>query len=156
MENLDKEFKLFMKWRGVNIDGQLFALKFNEPQNFAQYRQAEVDIARINTFTQLEAFPYMSKRFLMTRFLGLSEAEMAENERMWAEEQGDVDAAPAESAGLRSVGVSPGGIQADMENLEPPAEGDMGAEGAAPADTGGTASPMGGAAAAPAAAAPAI
>ena len=156
MENLDKEFKLFMKWRGVNIDGQLFALKFNEPQNFAQYRQAEVDIARINTFTQLEAFPYMSKRFLMTRFLGLSEAEMAENERMWAEEQGDVDAAPAESAGLRSVGVSPGGIQADMENLEPPAEGDIGAEGAAPADTGGTASPMGGAAAAPAAAAPAI
>ena len=158
MENLDKEFKLFMKWRGVNIDGQLFTLKFNEPQNFAQYRQAEVDIARINTFTQLEAFPYMSKRFLMTRFLGLSEAEMAENERMWAEEQGDVEAAPADAAGLRSVGVSPGGIQADMENLEPPAEGDAGAEGGAPADTGGTASPMGGAAGAPApvAAGPAI
>jgi hypothetical protein len=126
-ENLDKEFKLFMRWRGVNIDGQLFELMFNEPQNFAQYRQAEVDMARINTFTQLEQFPYLSKRFLLTRYLGLSEAEMAENERMFAEEQGDVDAAPADPAGLRSIGVSPGGIQADMDNLETP---DMGAEGA--------------------------
>ena len=126
-ENLDKEFKLFMRWRGVNIDGQLFELMFNEPQNFAQYRQAEVDLARINTFTQLEQFPYLSKRFLLTRYLGLSEAEMAENERMFAEEQGDVDAAPADPAGLRSIGVSPGGIQADMDNLETP---DMGAEGA--------------------------
>jgi len=126
-ENLDKEFKLFMRWRGVNIDGQLFELMFNEPQNFAQYRQAEVDLARINTFTQLEAFPYLSKRFLLTRYLGLSEAEMAENERMFAEEQGDVEAAPADPAGLRSIGVSPGGIQADMDNLETP---DLGAEGA--------------------------
>ena len=126
-ENLDKEFKLFMRWRGVNIDSQLFELMFNEPQNFAQYRQAEVDLARINTFTQLEAFPYLSKRFLLTRYLGLSEAEMAENERMFAEEQGDVEAAPADPAGLRSIGVSPGGIQADMDNLETP---DLGAEGA--------------------------
>jgi hypothetical protein len=146
VENLDKEFKLFMRWRGVNIDNQLFELKFNEPQNFAQYRQAEVDIARINTFTQLEAFPYMSKRFLMTRFLGLSESEMAENERMWAEEQGDVDAAPADPAGLRSVGVSPGGIEGDMENLEVPAEGgEPGAEGAPPPGDPGAASPVGGA-----------
>ena len=145
-EHLDKEFKLFMRWRGVNIDGQLFDLKFNEPQNFAQYRQAEVDIARINTFTQLEAFPYMSKRFLMTRYLGLTEAEMSENERMWAEEQGDTETAPAEPAGLRSVGISPGGIQGDMDNLETPA----GEEGAAPTGTPGEASPTPGAAGAPA------
>ena len=141
-ENLDKEFKLFMRWRGVNIDGQLFELIFNEPQNFAQYRQAEVDLARINTFTQLEQFPYLSKRFLLTRYLGLSEAEMAENERMFAEEQGDVDAAPADPAGLRSIGVSPGGIQADMDNLETP---DLGAEGAPDAGAeAGAASPTAG------------
>ena len=139
VEKLDKEFKLFMRWRGVNIDGQLFELMFNEPQNFAQYRQAEVDLARINTFTQLEAFPYLSKRFLMTRYLGMSEAEMAENERMWNEEQGDTDAAPAEPAGMRSVGISPGGIQADMDNLETPEAGDA----SAPADAG-AASPTGG------------
>lgn len=138
IEKLDKEFKMFMRWRGVNIDGQLFEIKFNDPQNFAQYRQAEVDMARINTFTQLEQFPYMSKRFLMTRFLGLSEAEMADNERMWAEEQGDTDAAPAEPAGLRSVGVSPGGIQSDLDNVDVE-QPEMGAEGGMPDLAGGDA-----------------
>ena len=143
-DQLDREFKLFMRWRGVNIDNQLFDLIFYPPQNFAVYRQAEVDIARINTFTQLEQFPYMSKRFLMSRFLGLSESEMAENERMWNEEQGDVNAAPADQAGLRSVGVSPGGIQGDMDTLAPPAEeGGLGAE--APAEPAAQPSPMGGA-----------
>jgi len=130
VETLDKEFKTFMRWRGVNIDNQLFDLIFNEPQNFASYRQAEVDSARINTFTQLEQFPYLSKRFLMTRYLGLTEAEMADNERMWSEEQGDVENAPAEEAGLRSVGVSPGGMQSDLDNLETPP--DAGAEGGDP------------------------
>jgi hypothetical protein len=141
IENLDKEFKLFMKWRGVNIDGQLFELTFNEPQNFAQYRQAEVDMARIQTFTQLEQFPYLSKRFLLTRYLGLSEAEMAENERMFAEEQGDVDAVPAEPAGLRSVGVSPGGIQGDMDSLEAPDVGGGAAPEGADAGAAGAAVP---------------
>ena len=67
VDKLDQEFKTFMRWRGINIDSQLFDLKLAEPQNFAQYRQADVDSARIATFAQLEAFPYMSKRFLMKR-----------------------------------------------------------------------------------------
>ena len=147
-EYLDKEFKLYMRWRGIQIDGQLFDLKFNPPQNFAQYRQADVDMARINTFTQLEQFPYFSKRFLMQRFLGLTEQEMTENESMWAEEQGDVEAEPA---GLRSVGVTPGGIQSDMDAATPPedaglGEPDMGGMG----DTTGTASPTPGLGAQPA------
>lgn len=130
-ETLDKEFKLYMRWRGVNIDGNLFELIFNEPQNFAQYRQADIDSARIATFTQLEQIPYLSKRFLLTRYLGLSEAEMSENERMFAEEQGDIEAAPAEPAGMRSVGISPGGIQTDLDNVAPPPgeEGVPGADG---------------------------
>ena len=148
-EYLDKEFKLYMRWRGISIDGQLFDLKFNPPQNFAQYRQADVDMARINTFSQLEQFPYFSKRFLMQRFLGLTEQEMTENESMWAEEQGDVEAAPADPAGLRSVGVTPGGIQGDLDAATPPpepgAEGELGAPMDATGATG-LASPVAGAA----------
>jgi hypothetical protein len=117
IEKLDSEFKLFMRWRGVNIDSQLFELIFEPPQNFAQYRQADIDSARIATFTQLEAYPYMSKRWLMKRYLGLSEQEMSENETMWAEEQGDVDQAPAGDPSLRNVGISPGGIAADLESV---------------------------------------
>src|SRR6056300_601793 len=144
VEKLDQEFKVFLRWRGINIDANLFDLQFNEPQNFASYRQAEVDGARISSFTQLEQYPYLSKRFLLTRYLGLTEEEMAENERMWREEQGDSSEAPVEQAGLRSVGISPGGLDSDLEAAAipelPPEEG--GAAGAGPA----TAAPAGAAA----------
>jgi hypothetical protein len=157
VDKLDQEFKLFMRWRGVNIDSQLFDLTFEEPQNFAQYRQADIDSARIATFTQLEAYPYMSKRYLMKRYLGMSEQEMSENETMWAEEQGDVDLATPEDPSLRNVGISPGGIAGDLENVAPPADGEA-MPGEAPGATQGM-SPMGGpqpGAGAPAAAAPMV
>jgi hypothetical protein len=146
IEKLDQEFKLFMRWRGINIDSQLFELIFEPPQNFAQYRQADIDSARIATFTQLEAYPYMSKRWLMKRYLGLSEQEMSENETMWAEEQGDIDIAPAEDPSLRNVGISPGGITADLENVElpaePPPEGQAAPGTPAPAAGGPVAAPV--------------
>lgn len=146
-EKLDQEFKLFMRWRGINIDNNLFELQFNAPQNFASYRQAEVDGARIGSFVQLEAYPYLSKRFLLTRYLGLTEEEMADNERMWAEEQGDVDKAPAATTGLRSVGISPGGLETELQGAEIPPEAgaEIGAEvgAAAPTPPGGIAPPGG-------------
>lgn len=149
IKNLDQEFKIFLRWRGISIDSALFSLEFNEPQNFASYRQTEVDTARINTFTQLEAFPYLSKRFLMTRFLGLTEEEIAENERMFKEEQGDIDNAPAEPAGLRSVGISPGGISGDLDSIDAAQAGAAAEPGAAPEGEAG-AEPAGGAAPPPA------
>jgi hypothetical protein len=111
---LDREFKTFMRWRGINIDSQLFELKLNEPQNFAQYRQSEVDSARIQTFASLEQFPYFSKRFLMKRYLGLNEQEMTENEEMWLQEQGEYkEGTQGADVGLRSVGITPGSITGD-------------------------------------------
>ncbi len=138
VDKLDAEFKLFMRWRGINIDSQLFDLIFEEPQNFAQYRQADIDTARINTFTSLEQVPYLSKRFLMKRYLGLTEQELSENEEMWAEEQGDTDIATPAEPNLRSVGVTPGGISADIDNMSLPQAGAPGAAppGAGPMPTG--------------------
>jgi len=143
IDKLDQEFKMFMRWRGVNIDSQLFDLKFEPPQNFAQYRQADIDAARIATFTQLEQVPYLAKRFLLKRYLGLSEMEISENEIAWNEERGKVEEAPADSANLRSMGISPGAIESDLGNVSPPpgAEGAApeGGEGAAPAPAVGAA-----------------
>jgi hypothetical protein len=151
IDKLDHEFKMFMRWRGINIDGQLFDLVFEEPQNFAQYRQADVDSARIGTFTQLEQYPYFSKRFLMKRYLGMSEAEMSENEIQWSEEQGDIENAPSAEPNLRSVGVTPGGLASDLEAVSPTPGEDLGVAGAPGAPAVGGGGPGG----APAAAAPA-
>jgi hypothetical protein len=119
VEKLDQEFKLFMRWRGFNIDGSLFDLQFNEPQNFAQYRQADIDAARIGTFSSLEAYPYFSKRYLMKRYLGMTEQEMSENEELFAEERGDAESAKPAAPSLRSVGITPGGINSEIGDLGP-------------------------------------
>ena len=124
---LDEEFKLFLRWRGFNIDSGLFQITFNPPQNFASYRQSELDKDRVQVFQTVEQYPYISKRFALERFLGLSEEEIAKNEKMWREEnQKDIVEEP-KGSDLRSIGVSVGDIQADQEVADqmqaPPEEG---------------------------------
>jgi hypothetical protein len=111
----DQEFKLYLKERGVNIDSSLFDLRFEAPQNFAATRQSELDTARAPTYQTLSQIPTISKRFALKRFLGLSDEEIAENERLWAEENGKAKPIPTDSsAELRGAGISPAGISADM------------------------------------------
>lgn len=115
VRKLDEEFKLFLRWRGLNIDSGLFNLTFNPPQNFAAYRQSELDTARMGSFTAVEAYPYISKRFAMERFLGLTEEEIAKNEKMWREENDkEIDIEP-QGSDLRGIGVSVGDIETDMQ-----------------------------------------
>jgi hypothetical protein len=114
VQKLDDEFKMFMRWRGFNIDAGLFQIKFNPPQNFASYRQAELDTTRITAFTQLEALPYMSKRFLLERFLGLSEDEIQTNSKLWKEERSKPELETSQGQDLRSVGITPAGLESDV------------------------------------------
>jgi hypothetical protein len=134
VETFDLEFKLWLNDQGVNIDNSLFELKFNQPQNFAAYRQSELDTARAATFAQVVAIPHLSKRFALKRFLGLSEDEIKENERMWREENGaNLKPSLDAQSELRGMGVTPGGMAADVASQEAEAPLDMAAEAEAPA-----------------------
>ena len=117
MQKLDTEFKMFMRWRGFNIDSSIFSIKLCEPQNFASYRQTELDNTRIQAFSAIEPLPYMSKRFLLQRYLGLTKEEILENEKLWLEERDDPEHS-ATGADLRSVGVTPGGMESDIATGE--------------------------------------
>jgi hypothetical protein len=117
MQKLDAEFKMFMRWRGFNIDAGIFNIKLCEPQNFASYRQTELDNTRIQAFSAIEPLPYMSKRFLLSRYLGLSKEEILENEKLWREER-DNPEFNLSGGDLRSVGVTPGGMEADIAQGE--------------------------------------
>jgi hypothetical protein len=132
-QKLDEEFKLFLRWRGLNIDSNLFQLQFNPPQNFAAYRQSELDTARVATFTSIEALPYISKRFALERFLGLTEEEISKNEKLWREEKGKEQDVDPVGSDLRSIGVSVGDIEADTQAGEEMAEPETGEEGMEPA-----------------------
>lgn len=125
-EVFDREFKLYMNSRGLNIDSNLFEIQFNPPMNFASSRQSAVDAERINTFNTIQGVAYMSKRFAMKRFLGLTAEEIAENERLWAEEHHSGEPTATDAAGeLRSAGLSAAGIEGDLGmagNTEAPDE----------------------------------
>lgn len=140
-QNLDNEFKMFLAWRGFNIDSGLFDIDFNEPQNFASYRQSELDSSRISNFQAIEALPYISKRFAMKRFLGLSEEELSENEELWDEEQGDAGLSTTQGQDMRAIGISPGDIQSDIDTANELGTDNFGDTGGEPAVTAGTVAP---------------
>jgi hypothetical protein len=144
----DEEFKLLLRWRGFNIDTSLFQLVFNPPQNFAAYRQSELDNARVGTFTSMEGLPYISKRFALERFLGLTEEEIKRNEKLWEEENKEEVTEEPGGSDLRNIGVSTGDFEADMDTAdEIESSEEMGAEGPEAAgpvgDAGGAAVPGG-------------
>jgi hypothetical protein len=116
----DDEFKLWIKHKGYSIDNSTFEIKFNPPQNFAQYRQTEMDQSRVGTFVQIAELPYMSKRFALNRFLGLSEEEMAQNSTLWAEENAVAQKKQTKTTQLRTAGISQGNIQTDLDQFENP------------------------------------
>jgi hypothetical protein len=103
----------------------------------------------------MEALPYISKRFALERFLGLSEEEIKKNERLWEEENAEETPEEAKGSDLRNIGVSTGDFDADQSTAdEIDASEEMGAEGpevAGPVGSaggeavpGGPAGPVGG------------
>jgi hypothetical protein len=69
----------------------------------------------------------------MKRYLGLTQEEITENERLWREENGAKLTAQTDAAAeMRSAGITPGGIAADMGDQTAEAPADM----AAAAETG--------------------
>lgn len=142
----DQEFKLFLKFRGMSIDSSIFELAFLEPQNFSEYRQIEIDAAHANNYNAIKGTPYISKRYALKRYLGWTEDDVAENERMWKEEQSYGDPSEDDQTGvgadLRSVGVQSIPADLDLENEDfgmgdEGGEGDEGADIAPEGDAGG-------------------
>jgi len=143
-EPFDTEFKMYLRNKGINIDPNIFDIKFNAPQNFASYRQAEMDVARVQTFQTMVAIPFVSQRFALKRFLGLTQEEITENERLWEQENIDSAAALSANAELRGAGITAGGISSDLGALDSNTAdlGDVAAEpGAAPAPGGAAPEP---------------
>lgn len=148
---LDKEFKLFLKNRGIEIESNLFELQFYPPQSFSQYRQMQMDSEQVNLFSSLmgtEASKYISKRFALQRYLGWNDDDILKNEQLWKEENakkvkektGAQTVSGGEPVGLGGLGIRP---EAGDLDLGLPEEG--GEEGAVPGEEGATPAPTGGA-----------
>jgi len=129
--HFDKEFKMFLKHRGINIPTNLFEITFTESQNFSNYREMELDQTRVNMFGGVEGVQYLSRRFILKKYLGLTEDEIIENEIAWRNENVDSKPESDTNRDLGSVGIRTG----DIEGFEPT---DVDAENEAATDMGGT------------------
>ena len=122
-ESLDFEFKMYLKWRGVEVDNGNFNITLTPPQNFGDYREIQLNTERAALYSQVAGITYMSNQFKLKKYLGLSEEEMRENEELWREENdidqyGDVS---TEQTQLRNVGIRPQqDIDVSTEIAEPP------------------------------------
>jgi hypothetical protein len=95
----------------------------------------------------MEAFPYISKRFALERFLGLSEEEIKKNEQLWLEENAEDVTQEPKGSDLRNIGVSTGDFQADSNTADDLENAEMEQEPGSPETAGPVAGPEGAAAA---------
>ena len=87
-EVLDKEFKKYLKNANIIIGELDYRLTLPMPSNFSKYRQQEMDAALLNTYGSADGIGYLSKRFILDRYLQLSDEEIIRNEKMLREEKG--------------------------------------------------------------------
>jgi hypothetical protein len=155
---LDREFKLFLKNRGIDIAANLFQLAFNPPQSFSDYRKLSLDTERVNLFNSAmsgDAVKYLSKRWAMGRYLGLTQEDILENESQWKEENAakvkkktGVSPMDAQQVSMNAVGIQPpmepefGEPMGDTGGELPPPE--PGGAGEPSPDLGGTPTPPAG------------
>ena len=55
---------------------------------------------------------------MMKKYLGLTDVELKENEKMWFEEQDNLGIDSAAGSNLRNVGISTGDIGSDLDSID--------------------------------------
>jgi len=107
-EDLDTEFKMFLKYKGIELDNADFFITFNKPMNFSSYRDLQLDTERANLYNTLAAVPHLSNQFKMRKYLGLTEDEIKDNEELWRKENGyEKFVDDGNKMDLRNIGIRP-------------------------------------------------
>ena len=90
-EIYDQEFKVYLKVCGLRVDDEVFHLRLPDPANFALYRQAALDADLIAAFNNIQESKILSRRFMIKRYLGLTDDEIQMNEVQIKEERNLMD-----------------------------------------------------------------
>lgn len=127
-EVIDIEFKRFMQALDIRIDESMYKISLPLPTNFEKYKEAAVDGELLSQFANADGVEYLSKRFIMTRYLKLSPDEVAANEMMLRQERG-LD--PNDGKALVRL------YNPDLMDMESPDSEDGGGFGGGGFDSGG-------------------
>ena len=98
----------------------MYRVTLPEPSNFGKYRQHELDAQLLGSYGSADGISYLSKRFNLSRFLQMTEAEIKENERLKLTELGfdpDDDSPEAIKAIYGAAEGEMGGLGGGMGGL---------------------------------------
>lgn len=87
----DQQFKAFLKSSGLKIDHNIFKIKLPDPQNFKDYKNAEVYEKMLSNYSNVKDDKTMSARLKQRLFLGWNEDQIQENEALLKQEIGVSD-----------------------------------------------------------------
>lgn len=85
---LDQEFKAYLRKSGIVIDESSYKIRIPAPSNYENYRRSDLDSTLVNNVGSAESIPYLSKRFVLGRYLQLTDDEIAQNEMLLRQEKG--------------------------------------------------------------------
>ena len=91
IDTFSNQFKSYLKSAGINVDPRIFKLKLPDPQDFADYKQAEVDEKRLSNYSNVKDDKTISMRMKQRMFLGWTEDQIQENEALRKQEEGIPD-----------------------------------------------------------------
>ena len=148
-DTMDVEFKRWLHDSAIMIDPTLYRIVLPEPSDYRASRQQAIDANMLNNFSTVEGIPYLSKRFILERYAGLTKDEIRLNEDMLRQEKAFVGSGDdrdlavmyrpedAEAGGFDG-GVGGGGDSSFGGGEDPEgAEGDLEGAEEADLDTGG-------------------
>lgn len=132
IDQFDIEFKKFLEKSGITVDHEGFSIKFNPPQNFQKYRQIALDTDQAAVYSQIAENKFMSERYKLIKYLGWTQEDIQENQRLWMEENPEkvkkATGAPptSDEPGLEDVGINEDNLD---DGSEDSSGGDMGGLG---------------------------
>ena len=87
-EVLDAEFKRWLYEAEIKIDPTIYRITLPEPSDYFKSRQQAMDADMLANLGSVEGIEYMSKRFILERYAGLTKDEIRMNEDMLRKEKG--------------------------------------------------------------------
>ena len=87
-KHIFENFKLYCKHIGVVLPIDEMIFEIAPPQSFALYRENDLYSTLFNTVTSATGFDFISKKYILQKFLHLEKQEMERNEQMVLSQKG--------------------------------------------------------------------
>ena len=120
-KHIFENFKLYCKHIGVVLPIDEMIFEIAPPQSFALYRENDLYSTLFNTVTSATGFDFISKKYILQKFLHLEKQEMERNEQMVLSQKGYTQAQIKQLTEdqIDNIVYGEGTVSFDMSEMNP-------------------------------------